>query len=121
MGAKKTVAGSSQATTSTAAGGFESGMSEEAGNSKFNGLMNLTLSDRQLSALKSIRARNASNFEIDSIRSSALNASVTAYSTRHYGANNAPAAFYETNKTFNTMLEKQSKLTLTPANLVKFI
>ncbi|CAF0823316.1 unnamed protein product [Brachionus calyciflorus] len=68
----------------------------EANNEKSNDSHFLNLSEGQLNALKFIRTRNSSVFRVNKI-----------HGEQNYG--------------FNTTLERNSKLNLTPANLIKFI
>lgn len=84
-----------------------------------NGLLSYSLTDRQLSALKTIRSRNLSIFlDIDSIKTIASPIS----SPYRYNSVKNNVTFYEANnRTMNTMLEKQGKLALAPANMIKFI
>lgn len=56
---------------------------------------NFSLTEEQINALKSIRTRNSALFKVNQV--------------------------YSTNSESNTTLEKQSKLSLAPANLIKFV
>lgn len=76
---------------------------------------NFMLTERQLSALKSTRTRNLSTFQIGLNNSSySMSFSKSSSQIGYYGSNNKAIVS-------NTMLEKQSKLSLSPANLSKFI
>ena len=68
----------------------------------------ISLSENQLKALKSIRTRKQLNFV------SANKLAGSAQSQLFFDSTN-------NNNTVNTMLERQSKLQLAPANLSKFI
>jgi hypothetical protein len=69
-------------------------------NNEVNQHNQFTFTESQIDALKSIRTRNLSQFKINDVYSSQMSGK---------------------NKPVNTMLEKNSKLHLAPANLVNFI
>lgn len=123
----KTVTSNQAATTSADANQRQIDDLESQQQQQQQQSLSFALSDRQMSALKSIRTRNLSIFDIDSSISMAnkTNATSSGSSTNRFmlKSTTMPSIYEQSanSRAFNTMLEKQSKLVLAPANLTKFI